>query len=99
VCEPPDGRRGAGSRTDGEGGSASTGTPTRAVSAAAAGGGGPRPSKVVDYMQQFKSLATQLFRGGPFDSLDEEDWFTGQPLTAAANDPDDDPFHLHHHRR
>jgi hypothetical protein len=43
-------------------------------------------SKVVDYVQHIKSLAAQLFRGGPFDSLDEEDWFTGQPLALSTDD-------------
>ena len=50
----------------------------------------PAGSKVGDYVQHIKSLAAQLFRGGPFDSLDEDDWFTGQPV--AMPPPDDDAY-------
>ena len=49
-------------------------------------------SKVGDYVQHIKSLAAQLFRGGPFDSLDEEDWFTGQPLAQQQQQHDDDAY-------
>ena len=48
-------------------------------------------SNVGDIFRNISTYAVNFFRGGPFDSLDEEDWFTGQPLGHVDGDPFLDP--------